>query len=289
MRRRDLLFGLGGVASGSSLIVGSSGFTTVEAERDFDVNIVDEDEEALGAMVTEDRWTVTTYDIDASIEGVFGSEYVAEIGEDEGIAHINNSLPGEVVALLKASAEHVYCRPCDEEGDTVTVNGGDQANFKALVDCSQSAEIEGIVDIIARINPDNDQALSADIDGDVELDVDTYITVDLDPNSGRVRLATDREQHGEHLNIDLPLSISPVWCEDGETGIDDGKEVTIEDVSGFDYEALVSDSEYDALHKLELSDSTGAEYEIENWLTYHSDESGSDWWEHHGTSEVQEV
>jgi hypothetical protein len=197
-------------------------------------------------------------------------------------------LPGEVIAQLDASQEHVYCRPCDEEGETTTVERGDQANFEALVDCSESDELEGNVDIVARINPDNEDALSADIDGDVELDFDTYITVDIDPNSGRIRLATGRGQYGEHLNIELPLSITPFWCEDGETGIDGG-ETTIERISDFDYEALASDSQYDALHKLELKGGDGVRYEIENWLTHHSKEGGSGWWEHHGTSEVQEV
>ena len=47
MRRRDLLVGAGGLAGGSSLIVSSNAFTSVEAEREFDVDVVGDDEAYL--------------------------------------------------------------------------------------------------------------------------------------------------------------------------------------------------------------------------------------------------
>ena len=73
MRRRDLLFGLGGLVGGSSLVVGSSGFTTVEAERDFDVNIVDDEDNAFAAAEVPDKVVVSSYDINTTDSDVSNS------------------------------------------------------------------------------------------------------------------------------------------------------------------------------------------------------------------------
>ena len=47
MRRRDLLVGVGGLAAGSSLIVGSGSFSAVEADRELQVDVVGDDEAYL--------------------------------------------------------------------------------------------------------------------------------------------------------------------------------------------------------------------------------------------------
>jgi hypothetical protein len=64
MKRRDLLAGLGGVTAASSLLVGSGAFTSVEAEREFDVNIVDDNNNAFASADIPKEVVVSSYRID---------------------------------------------------------------------------------------------------------------------------------------------------------------------------------------------------------------------------------
>ena len=54
MRRRELLVGAGGLAGGSSLIVSSNAFTSVEAERELQVDIVGDEEAYLALHYSDD-------------------------------------------------------------------------------------------------------------------------------------------------------------------------------------------------------------------------------------------
>jgi hypothetical protein len=293
MRRRDLLFGLGGLAGGSSLIVGSSGFTTVEAEREFNARIIDSDdgdEHPLGALITDERWTIRSYDIDTSAEDVLGSVFTARLGQDNGIAHINNSLPGEIETRLDAPPDHVRCRPFKSDDGTVSVEQGGQASFEAFVDCSELDDSDDIAEIIARINPDSEGALSADINEDVEIEFDTYVAIDVGPNGAIIDLATEHDQRGEHLNVELPLEITAFWTDEDLTD-KQGETIELNSLSAFisPNELQASEVQYDKLRKIKFSDDTESSYKIENWFTHHESDAGDSWWEHHGTSEVQRL
>jgi len=293
MRRRDVLFGIGGVAGGSSLVVGSSGFTTVEAEREFDARIIDPDdgdEHPLGALITDEKWTFRSYDIDTSAEDVLGSVFTARLGQDNGIAHINNSLPGEIETRLDAPPDHVRCRPCESDNGTVSVEQGGQASFEAFVDCSELDDSDDIAEIIARINPDSEDSLSADINEDVEIEYDTYVAIDVGPDGALIDLATEHDQRGEHLNVELPLEITPVWTDEDLTD-SEGESTVLDSLSAFrsPCELRASETEYDKLRELQLLDDTESSYKIENWFTHHESDAGDSWWEHHGTSGVQRL
>jgi len=293
MKRRHFIVGLGGVTGGGSLIVGSGAFTSAEAEREFDARIIDPDdgdEHPLGALITDERWTIRSYDIDTYAEDVLGSVFTARLGQDNGIAHINNSLPGEVETRLDAPPDHVRCRPCESDNGTVSVEQGGQASFEAFVDCSELDDSDDIAEIIARINPDSEGSLSADINEDVEIEFDTYVAIDVGPNGALIDLATDHDQRGEHLNVELPLEITPFWT-DEDTTDSEGETTKLDSLSAFrsPCDLRASETEYDKLRKLELSDDTGSCYRIENSFTYHRSDTESSWWEHHGTSGVQRL
>jgi len=291
MRRRDLLFGLGGLAGGSSLVVGSSGFTTVEAEREFDARIIDPDDDAehpLGALITDEKWTFRSYDIDTSAEDVLGSGFTARLGQDNGIAHINNSLPGEIETELDALPDHVRCRPCESDNGTVSVEQGGQASFEGFVDCSELDDSDDIAEIIARINPDSEGSLSADINEDIEIEFDTYVAIDVGPDGALIDLATEHDQRGEHLNVEFPLKITPVWTDEDLTD-SEGEPTVLDSLSAFrsPCELRASETEYDKLLELQLVDDTESPYKIKNSFTHHESDAGDSWWEHHGTSGVQ--
>jgi len=293
MRRRRFVVGLGGVAGGASLIVGSSAFTNIEAERQFDAQIIDpdnNDEHPLGALITDERWIVRSYNIDTSAEDVFESVFTARLGQTDGIAHINNSLSGKIKTRLDALPDHVRFRPCESDDGTVSVEQGGQASFEAFVDCSELNDSNDVAEIIARINPDSEGALSADINEDVEIKFDTYVAIDVGPNGALIDLATEYDQRGEHLNVELPLEITPAWTDEDLTD-KWGETTEVDSLSAFrsPCELRASKTKYDKLRKLELSDDTGSSYKIENWFTHHESDAGDSWWEHHGTSGVQRL
>ena len=285
MRRRDLLVGAGGLAGGSSLIVGSNAFTSVEAEREFDVDIVDDEGEAFASGEFPEQFTVTTYQIedggpeffdtdagagsasgyegtpqsrerlrmDADSHGRIGArtgdvhadgetyqdgtiqdsqpkndEYIAVVRDDDenaalrsttdddGLIRIKNRVPAAITAQLRADHDYIECRPDSRMAttdDKPTITGGEVASFNALADCRRVDADGELVDIIARLNHDDDEVVSASIEREVEVSREIWIAVVFTCTDTRIDLATDREQPGEHLQIEPPIDVSATFVD----------------------------------------------------------------------------
>ena len=332
MRRRDVLFVIGGVDGGSSLIIGSSAFTTVEAEREFDVNIVDDEGEAFASGEFPEQFTVTTYQIDdggptfydTDGDGESASEadatsqfrehlpadagsynrldhrasdvhsdlegyqdgtgqdsqredggYIAIVEDDEGHAafgsttdddglmRVKNRIPAAIIAQLTADHDHIECRPDSRMAttdDEATITGGEVASFNALADCRYVDADGEPVNIIARLNHDDDEAVSASIEREVEVSREVWIAVVFSCTDARIRLATDRGQPGEHLQAEPPIDVTATFVDGPDRHTETA---TLWEIDELPWEPQGS---YDKIERLEI-DGKENRYTFENSLT----------------------
>ena len=196
MKRRHFVVGLGGVAGGGSLIVGSGAFSAAEVRRDFDANIVDSEGEAFasGDFPEDDTVEVSTYDIDG--DWVEKGESVAD------------TTPGEQHSDAMAAR---WDGPVDAEADTYDLEGDPQsrsgsslkpaytsenggqsggAEYNAVVDSDDDPGMmstdssRGLISIKNRIPAEITTDLSTDCeylectpDGDLRVDTDAVTTI----------------------------------------------------------------------------------------------------------------
>lgn len=332
MRRRDLLFGLGGAAGGSSLIIGSSAFTTVEAEREFDVNIVDDEGNAFASGEFPEQFTVTTYqiddggptfyDTDGGTESAFGGKtpsqsrehlpadagsysrvhnrgsdlrsdvegyqndtgrdgqrgdggYIAIVEDDgghtgvgsttdeDGLMRVKNRIPAAIIAQLTADHDHIECRPDGQMATTdgeATITGGEVASFSALADCRYVDADGEPVNVIAQLNRGDGEAVSASIEREVEVSREVWVAVVFTCTDARIRLATDRDQPGEHLQVEPPIDVTATFV--------DGPNRRTETATLWEIDELPWEPQrsYDKIERLEI-DGKENRHTFENSLT----------------------
>ena len=303
MRRRDLLFGLGGVAGGSSLVLSSNASMSVEANREFDVNIVADKENALVSHETIDSGVARTTNIgsqthptenqqlDRSFTAILNSSVgqldTAEVSDRE-VARVNNRLSGEVEVGLEANDDHVLCRPRNGDDGLTVIEQGEQACFEAFVDCTRFDGNGRTIEIDIRINPNSEDTLSSEITREVEIKRETYVDIGVDDQSGYIELATGGGKSADYRQqIELPLDVQPYWADSGVTEIE-GEPETLKTLPECSYDAFAPSEGYEKLHRLELTDNRNNTYEIENSFTYRIGENGGGSWTYHGTSGVQQ-
>jgi len=100
MNRRQALIGIGSLAVGSGAALGSGAFTSVSAERDVDVNIVDDGNALLGVSVTGDEVSDTgtgTVAITFGDSTGFNDDAVTELGN---VLELTNNGSSSIVASL---------------------------------------------------------------------------------------------------------------------------------------------------------------------------------------------
>ena len=296
MRRRDLLVGVGGLAAGSSLIVGSNAFTSVEAEREFDVDIVDDEDDAFASATIPEEVTVSTYDIGSSNASANGfatastrsttdsEAFTAIVDSPEpdddaggfgavstdsgGLIDIDNRLKATIEAAVDIEHEHVECIP---DGDS-TAGQGERVSFNAKADCLGLEDDGETVAATAHVNRDVEGATSASIQREIEISREVWIAVEFDCTSADVALATEPGQPGEHLQIKPPIDVTVTFV-DGPTEHTD--EATID---GIDDLPWSPEPNYDKIESLELDDGEN-EYTFENSLTRHSQDGDHSHWE----------
>jgi hypothetical protein len=320
MRRRDLLFGLGGVASGSSLIVGSSGFTTVEAERDFDVNIVDEDDEdPFAAAEVPEEVVVSSYDIeedapdnqnnvdgemnhratvrggdarmsagdygagstpdldpDSVAEEASSSDHQAIVEDEDGLMRVENRIAALIEADIDTGREYVECfpdrfTPQNEDGEAA-IEGGELARFNASADCKRLSGDGERIDVTTHINRNSGDSVSASIQREVDVSREVWIAVVFSCTDARVRLATDRDQPGEHLRIEPPIGVSVTFV-DGPNSYTET--ATLGEIDELPWEPQRS---YEKVERLEIEGEEN-DYTFENTLTEILEEGSHSGWQ----------
>ena len=302
MRRRDLLVGAGGLAAGSSLIVGSNAFTSVEAERDFDVDIVDGDGDPFASADIPEEFTVSTYDIGSSNAGGNGvgvmsnqaatddeEPFTAIVDSPEpdddvgrfgttstdsgGLIDIDNRLNAAIEADVEIDHEHVECIP---DGDSAA-GQGDRVSFNAKANCLGLDDDGETVKATARVNGDREDAISASIQREIEIHREVIVAVEFDCTTARVELATSPGQPGEHLQVEPPIDVTTTFVDGPE---EHTVETTIDRIDDLPWslEPHYDKIEYDKIESLEL-DGGENEYTFENSLTRHSQDGGHSHWE----------
>lgn len=320
MRRRDLLFGLGGLAGGSSLVVGSSGFTTVEAEREFDVNIVDEDgdEEPFAATDVPEEVVVSSYDIEPSSSdqnstdgemnyratvwagnspttaGDYGAgstpdldpdsvaeeassgDHQAVVEDEDGLMRVENRIAALIEADIDTDRDYVECfpdrfTPQNEDGEAA-IEGGELARFNASADCKQLSGDGERIDVTTHINRNSGDSVSASIQREVDVSREVWIAVVFSCTDARVRLATDRDQPGEHLRIEPPIDVSVTFV-DGPNSYTET--ATLWEIDELPWEPQRS---YEKVERLEIEGEEN-DYTFENTLTEILEEGSHSGWQ----------
>ena len=320
MRRRDLLFGLGGVASGSSLIVGSSGFTTVEAEREFDVNIVDEDDEdPFAAAEVPEEVVVSSYDIeedapshqnnvdsemnnratvrggdarmsagdygagstpdldpDSVAEEASSSDHQAIVEDEDGLMRVENRIAALIEADIDTGREYVECfpdrfTPQNEDGEAA-IEGGELARFNASADCKRLSGDGERIDVTTHVNRNHGDSVSASIQREVEVSREVWVAAVFSCTDARIDLATDRDQPGEHLQVEPPIDVSVTFVD----GTDSYTETaTLLEIDDLPWEPQHS---YDKVERLEIEGEEN-DYTFENTLTQLLEEGSHSGWQ----------
>jgi len=321
MRRRDLLFGLGGVASGSSLIVGSSGFTTVEAEREFDVNIVDEDNAFAAAEIPE-KVVLSSYDIvnttnsgvtnsnpetgrtdyratvwaggppttaggygtestpdldpDSTAEGFSNGEYEAVVEDEDGLMRVENRIAALIEADIDTDREYVECSPDErtpqnEDGEAA-IEGGELARFNASADCKRLSGDGERIDVTTHVNRNHGDSVSASIQREVEVSREVWVAAVFSCTDARIDLATDRDQPGEHLQVEPPIDVSVTFVDGPDSYTETATLLEIDDLP---WEPQHS---YDKVERLEIEGEEN-DYTFENTLTEILEEGSHSGWQ----------
>jgi len=320
MRRRDLLFGLGGVASGSSLIVGSSGFTTVEAERDFDVNIVDEDDEdPFAAAEVPEEVVVSSYDIeedapshqnnvdsemnnratvrggdarmsagdygagstpdldpDSVAEEASSSDHQAIVEDEDGLMRVENRIAALIEADIDTGREYVECfpdrfTPQNEDGEAA-IEGGELARFNASADCKRLSGDGERIDVTTHVNRNHGDSVSASIQREVEVSREVWVAAVFSCTDARIDLATDRDQPGEHLQVEPPIDVSVTFVDGPDSYTETATLLEIDDLP---WEPQHS---YDKVERLEIEGEEN-DYTFENTLTEILEEGSHSGWQ----------
>jgi hypothetical protein len=320
MRRRDLLFGLGGVASGSSLIVGSSGFTTVEAEREFDVNIVDEDDEdPFAAAEVPEEVVVSSYDIeedapshqnnvdsemnnratvrggdarmsagdygagstpdldpDSVAEEASSSDHQAIVEDEDGLMRVENRIAALIEADIDTGREYVECfpdrfTPQNEDGEAA-IEGGELARFNASADCKRLSGDGERIDVTTHVNRNHGDSVSASIQREVEVSREVWVAAVFSCTDARIDLATDRDQPGEHLQVEPPIDVSVTFVDGPDSYTETATLLEIDDLP---WEPQHS---YDKVERLEIEGEEN-DYTFENTLTQLLEEGSHSGWQ----------
>ena len=318
MRRRDLLFGLGGLAGGSSLVVGSSGFTTVEAEREFDVNIVDDEEDAFAAVESPDEFVVSSYDIepnpsyenstggemnyratvwagnspttagdygagstpdldpDSVAEEASSGDHQAIVEDEDGLMRVENRIAALIEADIDTDRDYVECfpdrfTPQNEDGEAA-IEGGELARFNASADCKQLSGDGERIDVTTHINRNSGDSVSASIQREVDVSREVWIAVVFSCTDARVRLATDRDQPGEHLRIEPPIDVEATFVDGPDSYTETA---TLWEIDELPWEPQRS---YEKVERLEIEGEEN-DYTFENTLTEILEEGSHSGWQ----------
>lgn len=161
LNRRQTLIGLGALAGGTGALVGSGAFSSVEAERDFEVQTAG-DEDALLALTPA------------------GTETIAQLEENDILSF---ELQGNDDIGLNQHARTAF-RPAFN----VENNGTNEVNF--YVDGNTEPNLGGVLDFqdhtdqTSIVGTNSEDGVAIDVDGnreiDIVIDLIDHSTSDLD-------------------------------------------------------------------------------------------------------------
>lgn len=155
MKRRTLMVGLGGLATSGAAVIGTGAFTSVEAERDINVDVVNDQESYI-----------TLEPVDADGEGV--AEGRVSEAQDDAFA-----LVGENTGRLELNLTAL-----NADAETVITGVFRIANQGAKDDVSVYIEQDGSNEDVLSFQAQDGTSLDGENNG-VELDVGDDLIVDI--------------------------------------------------------------------------------------------------------------
>lgn len=185
MNRRNVLAGLGALGIGGGALLGSGAFTSVEAERDVEVNVVADDD--ISNLVDIWLWAGEYDTVDVLGEDDDVNDLFPDDGDDEQYVSL---IANDVTIQFGDGADDLLPNTTTQYDDLFRIvkDEGDTVEVELELDGADWLEIAG----------ESEKYTESDIDDDSDIDLDaSVVTDDVDEGTTDEGVLTIRIEQAE--------------------------------------------------------------------------------------------